>query len=410
MTTISTESAARRTEATNTTSAYGWVERAFHWAIALLIPTAIALGVIAYNLPFDTDEALARKATLFSAHKTVGLAILFIALARIAWALSQPRPRPLHGGLEGFAAAVVHWLLYGSLILVPLLGWAHHATAEGFAPIWWPFGQSLPFLPKDPELSGLLATLHMTFERVLVIALGLHILGTLKHVILDKDSTFARMWRGTDPGPLSAARSHLVPLAVAVGVWAVALGAGLAIGPKHGGAATASEAASVSGVSTWAVEDGTVSISVSQLGQPVTGTFGDWQAAIDFDEAPRADGTVGTVEVSVSTGSLTLGSVSQQATSSDFLAAEMFPLAAYTAVLRPEGEAYVAEGMFDLRGVQIPLTLPFDLVLDGDRAEMTGEVVLDRRDFGIGESYPDESSVGFNVTVNVALTATRVAE
>ncbi|MEM8849858.1 MAG: cytochrome b/b6 domain-containing protein [Pseudomonadota bacterium] len=410
MTTIPTDPPARRTEATNTTSTYGWVERAFHWAIALLIPTAIALGVIAYQMPFDTDEALARKATLFSAHKTVGLAIFFIALARIAWALSQPRPAPLHGGIEGFAAAMVHWLLYGSLILVPALGWAHHATAEGFAPIWWPFGQNLPFLPKDPELSGLLATLHMTFERVLVVALGLHILGTLKHVIIDKDSTFARMWRGADPGPLSTARTHLAPIGVAVVIWSVALGAGLAIGPKHGGAAVASEAAAVSGVSTWAVETGTVSISVMQLGQPVTGTFGDWQAAIDFDETPRADGTVGAVEVSVSTGSLSLGSVSQQATSADFLSSEVFPLATYNAVLRPEGEGYVADGTFDLRGVESPLTFPFALQIDGDRAEMTGQFSLDRRVFGIGESYPDESSVGFSVTVDVALTATRVAE
>ncbi|MEM7488497.1 MAG: YceI family protein, partial [Pseudomonadota bacterium] len=328
---------------------------------------------------------------------------------RIAWALSQPRPRPLHGGVEAFAAAAVHWLLYGSLILVPALGWAHHATAEGFAPIWWPFGQSLPFLPKDPELSGLLATLHMTFERVLVIALGLHILGTLKHVIIDKDATFARMWRGADPGPLSAARSHAVPFVAALAVWAVALGAGLAIGPKHG-AAVASEAASVSGPSTWAVEEGTVSITVTQLGQPVTGTFGDWQAAIDFDETPRADGTVGTVEVSVSTGTLTLGSVSEQATSADFLASEAFPLATYEAVLRPEGDAYVAEGTFDLRGVQIPLTLPFTLEIEGDRAVMAGQATLDRRDFGMGETYPDESSVGFTVTVDVALTATRTAE
>ncbi|MEM7710064.1 MAG: cytochrome b/b6 domain-containing protein [Pseudomonadota bacterium] len=402
-----TDPAPRRAAATNTTSTYGWIERAFHWAIALLIPTAIALGVIAYHLPFDTDEALARKAPLFSAHKTVGIAILFIALARIAWALSQPRPKPLHGGLEGFAAAAVHWLLYGSLILVPLLGWAHHATAEGFAPIWWPFGQSLPFLPKDPELSGLLATLHMTFERVLVIALGLHILGTLKHVVIDKDSTFARMWRGADPGPLSTARSHGAPLIAALAVWAVALGAGLFLGPKHGGTAVASEAASVSGVSTWTVEEGTVSITVTQLGQPVTGTFGDWQAAIDFDETPREDGTVGTVEVSVSTGSVTIGSVSEQARSADFLASDSFPLATYEAVLRPEGDTYVAEGTFDLRGVQIPLTLPFELEIDGETATMTGQAALDRRDFDMGETYPDESSVGFGVTVDVALTATR---
>ena len=397
-----------RTAATNTTRTYGWVERGFHWAIAMLIPTAIALGVTAHEWPYDTDAALATKATLFSAHKTVGLAILFVAVARIAWALGQPRPRPLHPdrGLETFAAAAVHWLLYGSLVAVPVLGWATHATAEGFAPIWWPFGQSLPFLPKDPVLSDRLATLHMTFERALVLAILLHVAGTLKHVFVDRDATFARMWRGADPGPLEGGKAHAAPLMAALAVWGVALAAGLAIGSQDA-EAVQTEAASVSGPSTWTVEDGTLSITVAQLGSPVTGSFADWQAAIDFDEAPRADGTLGTVEVGVSTGSLTLGSVSQQATGDEFLASGAFPQADYVATILPEGDGYVADGTLTLRGVTIDLRLPFTLSLDGDRAEMVGQAALDRRAFGMGESYPDESSVGFAVTLDVALTAVR---
>ncbi|TFL18611.1 cytochrome b/b6 domain-containing protein [Jannaschia formosa] len=397
-----------RSAATNTPSTYGWVERAFHWAIALLIPTVIALGVIAHDAPFDSDEALARKAFLFSFHKTVGVTIFFVALARIAWALSQPRPAPLHPDrkVETFAASAVHWLLYGSLLLVPLLGWAHHATAEGFAPIWWPFGQSLPFLPKDPELSARLAVLHMTFERVLVIALALHIAGALKHLFVDRDSTFARMWRGADPGPLAGGKAHVAPFVAALAVWAVALGAGFAIAPQ-GVQAVEAQAASVEGVSTWTVEEGTLSITVTQLGSPVTGTFRDWQAAIDFDETPRADGSFGTVEVGVSTGSLTLGSVSEQATGAEFLASGEYPQATFSATILADGEDYVADGTLDLRGVEIPLRLPFTLEIEGDRAAMTGQASLDRRDFGMGETYPDESSVGFGVALDVALTAVR---
>ncbi|WP_179379457.1 cytochrome b/b6 domain-containing protein [Jannaschia marina] len=396
----------RRTEATNTLSTYGWVERGFHWAIALLIATALVLGRLAYDAPFDTDAALARKAWLFSFHKTVGVAIFFVALARILWALSQPRPRPLHGGAEAMLAALVHWLLYGSLVIVPLLGWAHHATAEGFAPIWWPFGQGLPGLGPDAVLSKVLGVLHTTFVKVLVGALVLHIVGTLKHVILDRDLTFARMWKGADPGPLSAARSHLLPLVGAVAVWLATLGVGLALVPSREAAATGT--AEVAGVSNWTVEEGTLSITVTQLGTPVTGSFADWQAAIDFDPEPRADDTNGTVEVSVATGSLTLGSVTDQATGAEFLAAGEHPTATYVAELRPEGDAYVADGTLTLRGVEVPLTLPFTLDLTDGRAEMTATAGLDRRDFGMGETaYPDESSVGFGVTMDVALTAVR---
>ena len=50
--------------------------------------------------------------------------------------------------LERFAAETVHWVLYGALVIVPLSGWISHAAAAGFAPIWWPFGQGLPLVPK----------------------------------------------------------------------------------------------------------------------------------------------------------------------------------------------------------------------------------------------------------------------
>ncbi|MCK0166909.1 cytochrome b/b6 domain-containing protein [Jannaschia sp. S6380] len=397
----------RRREATNTIATYGWVERAFHWVIAVLILTALVLGKLAHDAGFDTDAALARKAWLFSFHKTVGVTIFLVALARIGWALSQPRPRPLHGGLEGFAAAAVHWLLYGSLVLVPLLGWSEHAAATGFAPIWWPFGQDLPFVPKDPELAKILATLHTTFVKVLVGALVLHIAGTLKHVLIDRDLTFARIWRGADPGQVPARGGKALPVVTALAVWAGTLVVALALVPE--GTVAAPGQASVAGTSNWTVEGGTLSISVTQIGSAVTGSFADWQAAIDFDETPRDDGTLGTVEVSIATGSLTLGSVTTQAISGEFLASEAHPTARFDAVIRPDGADYLAEGDLVIRDASVPLTLPFTLQIEGDRAVMAGQVDLDRRDFGIGAAYPDESNVGFGVTVDVALTATRGA-
>ena len=36
---------------------------------------------------------------------------------------------------------------------------------------------------------------------------------------------------------------------------------------------------------------------------------------------------------------------------------------------------------------------------------MTGQAVLDRRDFGLGAAYDDESTVGFTVTVDVNVLA-----
>ncbi|CUH39349.1 cytochrome b561 [Jannaschia seosinensis] len=400
----------RRRAATNSDATYGWVARSFHWTIAVLILTALVLGKLAHDAPYATDAELARKAFLFSFHKTTGVTIFFVALARILWAMTQPHPRPLHGGAEAFLASIVHWLLYGSLVLVPALGWAEHAATSGFAPIWWPFGQSLPFVPQDADLAARLAVLHTTFVKVLVGALVLHVAGTVKHVVIDRDDTFGRMWRGTRPARLAAAKGHGVPAIAAVAVWGATLIVGLNLAPEGSAVIASTAAVEAEGTSNWTVTEGTLSITVTQMGSAVTGSFADWDAAIDFDETPREDGTLGAVEVSIATGSLALGSVSQQATGEEFLASGAFPTARFTGVIREAEVGYVADGAVTIRGAEVPVVLPFDLDIDGDRAVMAGQIALDRRDYAMGESYPDESNVGFGVTVNVALEADRGAD
>ena len=149
---------------------YGTVTKTFHWLTALLILTVIPLGVIANELPYETNEELALKAWLFSLHKTLGVALFFAALVRIFWALSQPKPALLNSEkpVEGFLAGLVHWMLYASLVGVPLSGWIGHAATTGFAPIWWPFGQSLPFVPKDEAVAHVFSWLHFVLLLALV--------------------------------------------------------------------------------------------------------------------------------------------------------------------------------------------------------------------------------------------------
>ncbi len=78
----------------NTAQTYGTVARVFHWLTALIILTAIPLGVIANDLPFDTAGALAFKAQLFSLHKTLGVAAFFVGLASHPLGLHPNAPCP----------------------------------------------------------------------------------------------------------------------------------------------------------------------------------------------------------------------------------------------------------------------------------------------------------------------------
>ena len=323
----------------NSETTYGSVTKSFHWLTALLILSAIPLGIIANDLAYELkdpsqvpDEArLALTATLFSMHKTIGVTMFFVALARILWAVSQPKPGLLNGDNrpEALAAETVHWLLYGSLVAVPLSGWVHHAATAGFAPIWWPFGQSLPFVPKDEALAALTGTLHYLLQWVLVGAVTLHILGALKHHVIDGDATLRRMLPGPAQGiPTEDQPGHALPFLAALAVWAVALGGAGALGWfAHTPSGTTAAVALEQVESDWQVQEGTLGITVRQLGSDVAGSFTDWTADISFDERADAEGRHGSVDVTIATTSLTLGSVTAQATGAGFLEVAQHPTA-----------------------------------------------------------------------------------
>jgi len=391
----------------NTSQTYGSVAKTFHWLTALLILTIIPLGIYANDLPYDTSEELARKAWFFSLHKTLGIAVFFVALARILWAITQPKPAGLHPErhAETFLAAMVHWLLYGSLVLVPLSGWVHHAATAGFAPIWWPFGQNLPMVPTSDAVAAVTAGLHKVFELVLIGSIVLHAAGAIKHHVIDKDVTLLRMLPGRPTVSVAeTSESVALPLGSALGIWIAAMAAGSAYGLYESHDSGVQAAALEAVQSDWVVEDGALEITVTQLGSPVTGSFADWTAAIRFDESVET-GPAGSVEVVVSIGSLTLGSVTAQALGADFFNAEAFPTATFTADIERGAEGYTAVGTLAIKDQSMPVTLPFELTVTHGVATMSGSTAVNRLDFNVGTSQPDESSLGFGVDIAVQVTA-----
>ena len=217
---------------TNTAGNYGLIARSFHWLMALLILSMIPLGKWANVAPFTNDAEFARKFMLFSIHKTLGVTLFGLALLRILWAIWQPKPGVLHPDrkAENFTAAVVHWVLYSALVLVPLTGWIEHAAIPGLAPIWWPFGQSLPFVTASEWMFNTFSALHRAFGKVLILAILLHVAGALKHQLVDKDATLRRMWTGDARLTAAPKPASMVPLAMAMLVWMVAIGLGVMFG------------------------------------------------------------------------------------------------------------------------------------------------------------------------------------
>lgn len=381
----------------NTLRSYGSVARSLHWLTAFIILTNIVLGLWAVRIPLDQMDL---KLQVFSFHKTLGIAALAVALARIGWALTQPRPAPVHPRrrAETLMAEAVHWTLYASMVLVPVTGWIEHAASEGYAPILWPFGQGLPLIPKSPALTMVMASVHHVFAWLLIGSVVLHVAGAVKHAVIDRDGVLGRMTRGQPAGEGFSTR-HLMPALIAFAVFGA--GAAWAVASRPDDRATAGQLQQAA--SEWQVLDGELGFSVRQMGTAVQGGFSDWTAAIAFDP----DTGTGDVRVTINMDSVTVGTVTDQAKGPEFFDVPAHPTAVFEGTIRPEGTGFVAEGPLTLRGQQMPVTLPFTLEFTDGVAAMQGQAVMDRRDWQVGAGYADESTVGFQVDLTISLRAQR---
>jgi len=157
---------------------------ALHWLIAALIVVQLGLGWYMNEVVPDHSPAQERIEAL---HIEFGLTLFVLVLVRVVARLVWPAPRlPADiAGWERVLAQSVHYLLYALLIVIPLSGWAlvttHHEPMS-FWGLQWP---SLPGLPTGPgarSLSHLLKAWHIYWLIwAVVIAVGLHLAGAIKH-------------------------------------------------------------------------------------------------------------------------------------------------------------------------------------------------------------------------------------
>ncbi|MEO0786968.1 MAG: cytochrome b/b6 domain-containing protein, partial [Pseudomonadota bacterium] len=95
---------------------YTSVAIALHWFIALAILSLIPGGWFMSDLPNESPL----KEGLYQLHKSVGITILILTLARIAWRVMNPPPEDAAGmaGWEKTASHATHIAFYGLMILL----------------------------------------------------------------------------------------------------------------------------------------------------------------------------------------------------------------------------------------------------------------------------------------------------
>jgi cytochrome b561 len=136
----------------------------FHWITAGLIFGMVASGVIAKQLGSGPVAD-----TLFSLHKMTGAFTLVFVLLRICYRLLQTIPP----AKEPHRRPILHWMLYGVVVLVPLLGWAgisDFGARELFPGITLP-----PIWPEGAGYDEVLLTAHAYIAFGLLALVALHI-------------------------------------------------------------------------------------------------------------------------------------------------------------------------------------------------------------------------------------------
>jgi polyisoprenoid-binding protein YceI len=189
-------------------------------------------------------------------------------------------------------------------------------------------------------------------------------------------------------------------------------GTGRRVAPTFAAALALLLAAEPAQAQRWMVDPARSAITFesAQAGAPVNGRFGKWTADIRFDPARLAEARV-VVIVDLASASTGDRNVDSQLPTSDWFNIAAGPQARFvsTSISATGPGRFLARGTLAMRGVSVPVELPFTLAITGDTASMRGQTRLDRRALRIGlGSDASAAWVPFAVPVNVEVTARRM--
>ncbi|MCM2313421.1 MAG: cytochrome b [Steroidobacteraceae bacterium] len=173
----------------NTPNSYGAVAKLLHWGILALIIAQYVMAEAAEELA-DGPEKLG----VITNHKSVGLLILLLALARIGWKIvnrGQPQPVPM-ARPQRIAAAAGHGILYLLLLVLPLSGWMM-SSAAGYPAGLFGLFEFPALVGENHDLHEALEEVHETLFNAVVVLAVLHALAAVYHHFWMKDDTLRRM-------------------------------------------------------------------------------------------------------------------------------------------------------------------------------------------------------------------------
>ncbi len=186
---------------------YSTVAITFHWVIAIMLVSMVFYGWWMEDLRANISgpEDFAAVQAAYNWHKTAGITILILSLARLAWRFTHPAPplpahmKPWEKGLARFT----HVAFYAVMIGAPIGGWVTASATNFPSRLFNIEGFDLPRLPvpQTESFYELAGTMHGAGGWVILILLALHAGAALKHHFVDRDGVLQRMIPGLNTPP-----------------------------------------------------------------------------------------------------------------------------------------------------------------------------------------------------------------
>ena len=170
---------------------YDRVAAALHWLIG-----AALLAQIGFGFLFDeiAPRGTPARGTVINLHKSFGIVLGLLIVGRLLWRLRH-RPPAWPATMPAWqrrAADLGHRALYACMLLMPLSGYvASNFSKHGvkfFGIALRPWGADLPAVYSAFNL------LHIVTGFVFAALIAGHVAIALKHVFIDRDGMFARIW------------------------------------------------------------------------------------------------------------------------------------------------------------------------------------------------------------------------
>lgn len=395
---------------------YTSVAITLHWLIAIAIIGMILGGWYMGDLP----DGAPGQYFLYQMHKSIGITILLLTVARIIWrVMNRPPALPDEmNGLEKTASHLVHFGFYGLMIALPLTGWLYSSVSVKldvptvlYGVISWP---DVPFVEglKTEAASGTVNFIHSKLAWVVLALLGLHVAGAIKHEFSTEEGVLKRMIPGLfgkAEKPAAPGRGAMTAFGSALAVLIIVAGASPVLSVLSGSGQSVSVDAAFE--PNWTVNPDASSIQFSGThdGNIYSGTFSNWDAAIQFD--PDNPDT-SDVRVTISTTSV---EASQKLYTDSLPSPEWFNTAAFPTasveilnIAAAGDNRYTSTARLTLKDLTVDADFPFSLEIEGDVAVMTGQAVFQRKALDLGQSSdPNADWVAEDVIVDVMVEASR---